>query len=68
VALGRIGFIDADIAAGRLVAPFKPRLAGQRAWVLLSTRRSRKPALAALRAFLLQEAAVATQDQGSKAW
>lgn len=64
VALGRVGFIEADLAAGRLVAPFAPRLAGQRAWVLLSARRSRKPTVAALRAFLLREA---TADHSAKA-
>ena len=63
VALGRIGFIEADIAAGRLTAPFAPRLAGQRAWVMLSARRSRKPVVAALRSFLLRAAATATADQ-----
>lgn len=62
VALGRIGFIEADIAAGRLIAPFAPRLAGQRAWVMLSARRSRKPVVAALRSFLLRAAATATAD------
>ena len=35
VALGRIGFIEADIAAGRLVAPFATRLvAALRSWLL----------------------------------
>lgn len=57
VALGRIGFIEADIAAGRLVAPFATRLAGRRTWVLLTARRPRKPQVAALRAWLLAEAA-----------
>ena len=61
VALGRVGFIEADIAAGRLVAPFSPRLAGRRAWVLLTMRRGRKPVVAALRAFLLREAAAAPE-------
>ena len=62
VALGRVGFIEADIAAGRLVAPFTERLAGRRAWVLLTVRRSRKPMVAALRAFLLREAAAAPES------
>ena len=62
VALGRIGFIEADIAAGRLVAPFPSRLAAQRSWVMLSARRSRKPMVARLRAFLLREAAAASAD------
>jgi LysR family glycine cleavage system transcriptional activator len=57
VALGRIGFIDADIAAGRLVAPFTPRLSGRRSWVLLSARRSTNPMVTTLRTFLLREAA-----------
>jgi LysR family glycine cleavage system transcriptional activator len=57
VALGRIGFIEADIAAGRLVAPFATRLAGRRTWVLLTARRPRKPQVAALRSWLLGEAA-----------
>jgi LysR family glycine cleavage system transcriptional activator len=61
VALGRVGFIEADIAAGRLVAPFSPRLAGRRTWVLLTMRRGRKPVVAALRAFLLREAAAAPE-------
>lgn len=56
VALGRIGFIEADTAAGRMVAPFTTRLPGRRTWVLLTLRRSRKPGVAALRAFLLREA------------
>ncbi|HVC61440.1 MAG TPA: LysR substrate-binding domain-containing protein [Acetobacteraceae bacterium] len=56
VALGRIGFIEADIAAGRLVAPFATRLAGRRSWVLLTAQRPRKPQVAALRAWLLGEA------------
>jgi LysR family glycine cleavage system transcriptional activator len=60
VALGRVGVIEADIAAGRLVAPFSPRLVGRRAWVLLTMRRSRKPLVVALRAFLLREAEAAT--------
>ena len=67
MALGRIGFIEADIAAGRLIAPFAPRLAGQRAWVMLSARRSRKPMVAVLRSFLLRAAATATADQGTVA-
>ena len=62
VALGRVGFIEADIAAGRLVAPFSPRLAGRRTWVLLTMRRNRKPVVAALRAFLLREAAAAPES------
>ena len=57
VALGRIGFIEADIAAGRLVAPFGTRLPGRRAWVLLTARRPRKPQIASLRTWLLGEAA-----------
>lgn len=65
LALGRVGFIEADLAAGRLVTPFAPRLAGQRAWILLSTRRARKPMVAALRAFLLREA---TANQSTKEW
>lgn len=65
VALGRVGFIEADIAAGRLVAPFAPHLTGRRAWVLLSARRSRKPMVAALRAFLLREAATAPEAGGA---
>ncbi len=63
VALGRIGLIDADIAAGRLVAPFAPRLPGRRTWVMLSTRRSRNPMVAAVRGFLLRQAAA---DQTAK--
>ena len=57
VALGRIGLIDADIASGRLVAPFTRRLAGRRTWVLLSMRRSGSPIVATLRSFLLRQAA-----------
>ena len=43
IALGRIGFIETDIAAGRLVTPFPTRLNGERRWVLLSARNNRKP-------------------------
>jgi LysR family glycine cleavage system transcriptional activator len=57
LALGRIGFIEADIAAGRLVAPFAGRLATRRGWVLLTARRPRKPQVGLLRAWLLREAA-----------
>lgn len=56
VALGRIGFIETDIATGRLAAPFSLKLPGQRNWVLLSALRSRKPMVAVLRKFLLREA------------
>jgi LysR family glycine cleavage system transcriptional activator len=69
VALGRIGFVEADIAAGRLVAPFPTRLPGRRSWVLLTAHRPRKPQVAALRAWLLAEArnAAAGPEQTSLA-
>lgn len=60
VALGRIGFIEADIAAGRLVTPFGTRLASMRRWVLLSGRGSRNRVVPLIRRFLLNEAADAT--------
>ena len=56
VALGRLGFVEADLAAGRLVTPFTTRLAGGRKWVLLSMMRPGNPMVATLRAFLLREA------------
>ena len=65
IALGRIGFIEADVAAGRLVAPFATRLAGERRWVMLSARNNRKPAVTALRSFLLQEAANTMANDGA---
>lgn len=63
IALGRIGFIETDIAAGRLVTPFPTRLNSERRWVLLSARNNRKPTFIALRRFLLQEAAKTVASQ-----
>jgi LysR family transcriptional regulator, glycine cleavage system transcriptional activator len=65
VALGRIGFIDAEVAAGRLVTPFSTRLPGRRSWVLLTTHRPRIPQVATLRSWLLAEAAAASTARGS---
>lgn len=64
VALGRIGFIEADIAAGRLVAPFPSRLPGEHRWVLLSARGSRNPVVPMMRRFLLTEATGAGGEAG----
>lgn len=60
VALGRVGFIEADIAAGRLVAPFSTRLSGRHRWVLLSASHSRNPMVPLMWQFLLAEAADVT--------
>lgn len=57
VALGRVGFIESDIAAGRLVTPFAMRIPCERRWVLLSARGSRNPMVPVMRAFLSSEAA-----------
>jgi LysR family glycine cleavage system transcriptional activator len=57
VAMGRVGFIEADLAAGRLVAPFALRLANPGAWLLLTTRTTRKPQVALARNWMLREAA-----------
>jgi LysR family transcriptional regulator, glycine cleavage system transcriptional activator len=65
VALGRIGFIETDIAAGRLVTPFATRLAGLRSWVLLTAHRPRIPQVETLRSWLLSEAAAASMARGS---
>jgi LysR family transcriptional regulator, glycine cleavage system transcriptional activator len=59
VAMGRVGFIEADLAAGRLIAPFPLKLASRRSWFLLTTRRTTKPQVATLRTWMLQEAAAA---------
>jgi LysR family transcriptional regulator, glycine cleavage system transcriptional activator len=61
VAMGRIGFIEADLAAGRLIAPFALKLASHRSWFLLTTRRTSKPQVAMLRTWMLEEAAGTTQ-------
>lgn len=63
VALGRIGFIEPDIAAGRLATPFATRLPGERRWVLLSARRSRNPVVPTIRSFLLHEAAAMARPE-----
>ncbi len=57
VAMGRVGFIEADLAAGRLVAPFALRLANPGAWLLLTTRTTCKPQVALARNWMLREAA-----------
>jgi len=57
VALGRIGFIESDVAAGRLVTPFATRLPCERQWVLLSAHGSRNPMVPVMRAYLTGEAA-----------
>jgi len=57
VAMGRAGFIEADLAAGRLVVPFPIKLASRRSWFLLTARRASKPQVAKLRTWILKEAA-----------
>lgn len=66
VALGRIGFIEAYVAAGRPVTPFATRLPGRRSWVLLTDHRPRIPQVEILRSWLLSEAAFASTARGSK--
>ena len=56
VALGRVGFIEGDLAGGRVVAPFALRLSGPRSWFLLTARGRAKPRVAAFRAWMLHEA------------
>lgn len=55
-AMGRVGFIEADLAAGRLVAPFALRLPSPSAWVLLTTHTTSKPQVAVVRDWMIQEA------------
>lgn len=59
---GRIGFIEADIAAGRLVTPFSTRLPARHRWILLSASHSRNPMVPLMRRFLLEEGAGTTND------
>jgi LysR family transcriptional regulator, glycine cleavage system transcriptional activator len=63
VALGRVGFIEADLASGRVVAPFALRLSGPRSWFLLTARGPAKTRVAAFRAWLLREAGAEPADQ-----
>jgi LysR family transcriptional regulator, glycine cleavage system transcriptional activator len=56
LALGRVGFIEGDLASGRVVAPFALRLSGLRSWFLLTARGRTKPRVAAFRAWMLREA------------
>ncbi len=67
VALGRIGFIEADLASGRVVAPFALRLSGPRSWFLLTARGRAKPRVAAFRAWLLREGGVEPADHRTNA-
>lgn len=62
IALGRIGFIETDIAAGRLVTPFGTLLRSNYRWVLLSARGSRNPMVPLMRDFLLKAAAGVSGD------
>lgn len=57
VALGRVGLVEPEIQASRLVAPFALRIPCARRWVLLSARNSRKPMVSVMRGFLVSEAA-----------
>lgn len=67
VALGRVGFIEGDLAGGRLVAPFAPRLSGPRSWFLLTGRGSPNSRIATFRAWMLQEAGAKPADHRTKA-
>ncbi len=67
VALGRVGFIEGDLASGRLVAPFALRLSGPRSWFLLTARGASKPRVGAFRAWMLHEAGVEPSDQSTNA-
>ncbi len=67
VALGRVGFIEGDLASGRVIAPFALRLSGPRSWFLLTAGGSTKSRVAAFRAWLLREAGAETSDHNTKA-
>lgn len=56
IALGRIGFIEAEISKGRLATPLPLKLPGQRTWFLLSAASNRKPLVTAFRRYILSEA------------
>jgi hypothetical protein len=58
-----VGFIEADLASGRVVAPFALRLSGPRSWFLLTARGPAKTRVAAFRAWLLREAGAEPADQ-----
>jgi LysR family glycine cleavage system transcriptional activator len=62
VALGRVGFIENDLASGRVVAPFALRLSGPRSWFLLTALGRAKPRVAAFRAWMLREAGAEPVD------
>jgi LysR family glycine cleavage system transcriptional activator len=61
IALGRIGLIEADIAAGRLVAPFATRLKGHRSWFMITAQDALLPHVAAFGQFLVGEAQACRQ-------
>jgi LysR family glycine cleavage system transcriptional activator len=64
VALGRAaGFIEGDLASGRLIAPFPLRLSGPRSWFLLTASGQTRSRVAAIRAWMLREAGAETVDQ-----
>ena len=63
VAMGRAGFIEADLAAGRLITPFPIKLTSRRSWFLLTARRASKPQIAKLRTWILKEAAATSTGQ-----
>lgn len=65
VALGRVGFIESDLASGRIIAPFTLRLSGPRSWFLLTARGRTRPRVAALRAWMLREAAAVPLKLGA---
>jgi len=67
VALGRVGFIEGDLASGRLVAPFALRLSGPRSWYLLTARVPAKPRVTAFRAWMLREAGAEPPDHSTNA-
>ena len=67
VALGRVGFIESDLASGRLVAPFALHLSGPRSWYLLTARVPAKPRVAAFRAWMLREAGAEPPDHSTNA-
>lgn len=57
VSLGRMGLIETDIAAGRLMVPFTTRLQGRRSWFIVTRLGAARPQVTAFRVFLLREAA-----------
>ncbi|WP_408851933.1 LysR substrate-binding domain-containing protein [Acidiphilium sp. AL] len=56
VSLGRMGLIETDIAAGRLMVLFTTRLQGRRSWFIVTRHGAARPQVTAFRVFLLREA------------